>query len=280
MTAGGPSFDDRTRAGAEKFGPNHTTSLACQCASAQSPHWQAQGGTTRRPPGPHWRSSSRCRNLWCATHSTIPAKNAKSVVSKESRTRASCAKVCDLSTGLGPNLKAKLNTGFIKKSLNGYVYERDSRARGTVSTQSTPIRGPKSPRPAGAAALARLGGSSESATRPPGQVQKFLKVGRKLARPPAWDQAAGGGSLRALAPTAGPCHYPTGSGRRASTSRLELALTEAARLQVHDYLVGHWRSTQSCLPKDEGLWICHMSQPTPGVRIRRTSPALSAAFSL
>ena len=27
VTAGGPSFDDRTRAGAEKFVPNHTTPL-------------------------------------------------------------------------------------------------------------------------------------------------------------------------------------------------------------------------------------------------------------
>ncbi len=98
-------------------------------------------------------------------------KNAKSVVSKESRTRASCAKVCDLSTGR--TKKAKLNTGFIKKSLNGYVYERDSRAQGTVSTQSTPIRGPKSPRPAGALARFKFNSWVGAPSPRPGPPVRF-----------------------------------------------------------------------------------------------------------
>ena len=52
VTAGGQSFD-RTRAGAEKFGPNQPPHRLH--APARSP--QAQGGARR---GPRWRSSFRC----------------------------------------------------------------------------------------------------------------------------------------------------------------------------------------------------------------------------
>ena len=65
VTAGGPSFDDRTRAGAEKFGPNQPPHRLH--APARSP--QAQGGARR---GPHWRSSFRCRSAVC--HPTLSTK--------------------------------------------------------------------------------------------------------------------------------------------------------------------------------------------------------------
>ncbi len=128
------SFDYRTRAGAEKFGPNHTTPLAC--ASAQSP--QAQGGARR---GPHWRSSFRCRNLRCATHSTVYAKNAKSVVSKESRAHCLCANSLRSIYLLDQN-----NFGYRRGFRKHFEKECKVRTRltypgtqSTVSTQSTPI---------------------------------------------------------------------------------------------------------------------------------------------
>ena len=71
VTAGGPSFD-RTRAGAEKFGPKQPPHRLH--APARSP--QAQGGARR---GPHWRSSFRCRSAVC--HPTLSTK---------------CKKVCDM----------------------------------------------------------------------------------------------------------------------------------------------------------------------------------------
>ena len=65
VTAGGPSFD-RTRAGAEKFGPNQPPHRLH--APARSP--QAQGGARR---GPRWRSSFRCRSAGC--HLTLSMYN-------------------------------------------------------------------------------------------------------------------------------------------------------------------------------------------------------------
>ena len=69
VTAGGPSFD-RTRAGAEKFGPKQPPHRLH--APARSP--QAQGGARR---GPHWRSSFRCRSAVC--HPTLSTKCKKGV---------------------------------------------------------------------------------------------------------------------------------------------------------------------------------------------------------
>jgi hypothetical protein len=82
VTAGGPSFD-RTRAGAEKFGPNQPPHRLH--APARSP--QAQGGARR---GPRWRSSFRCRCAVChLTLSTICEK-CEGVACPDSNLRLGC----------------------------------------------------------------------------------------------------------------------------------------------------------------------------------------------
>ena len=82
VTAGGPSFD-RTRAGAEKFGPNQPPHRLH--APARSP--QAQGGARR---GPRWRSSFRCRSAVChLTLSTICEK-CEGVTCPDSNLRLGC----------------------------------------------------------------------------------------------------------------------------------------------------------------------------------------------
>ena len=85
VTAGGPSFDDRTRAGAEKFGPNQPPHRLHAPARSPPRHREVPEG------GLHWRSSFRCRSLRCATHSTVHAKNAKSVLQRIEPT-ATCTK--------------------------------------------------------------------------------------------------------------------------------------------------------------------------------------------
>ena len=92
VTAGGPSFDDRTRAGAEKFGPNQPPHRLHAPARSPPRHREVPEG------GRHWRSSFRCRSLRCATHSTAHAKNAKSVVSGRVEPTPRVIKVCNLST--------------------------------------------------------------------------------------------------------------------------------------------------------------------------------------
>ena len=80
VTAGGPSFD-RTRAGAEKFGPKQPPHRLH--APARGP--QAQGGARR---GPHWRSSFRCRSAVC--HPTLSTKCEKCGVCRDSNPRLVC----------------------------------------------------------------------------------------------------------------------------------------------------------------------------------------------
>ena len=92
VTAGGPSFD-RTRAGAEKFGPNQPPHRLHAPARSPPRHREVPEG------GLHWRSSFRCRSLRCATHSTIHAKNAQSAFRRESNPLPHVLKVFDLPTG-------------------------------------------------------------------------------------------------------------------------------------------------------------------------------------
>ena len=163
VTAGGPSFDDRTRAGAEKFGPNQPPHRLHAPARSPPRHREVPEG------GLHWRSSFRCRSLRCATHSTIHAKNAKSVFHRESNPLPHEPKVFDLPTG--PKRFGILRS-FREMFLNGYetrltYHVTYPRYPGYCEySEYPPIRGSKSPRPAGA--LASLGGSS--ATRPASSV--------------------------------------------------------------------------------------------------------------
>jgi hypothetical protein len=130
VTAGGPSFDDRTRAGAEKFGPNQPPHRLHAPARSPPRHREVPEG------GLHWRSSFRCRSLRCATHSTIHAKNAKSVFRGESNPLPRVLKVCDLPTG--PK-RFRIRGIFREMSLNGHETRHTySGTQGTVSTQSTP----------------------------------------------------------------------------------------------------------------------------------------------
>ena len=130
VTAGGPSFDDRTRAGAEKFGPNQPPHRLHAPARSPPRHREVPEG------GLHWRSSFRCRSLRCATHSTIHAKNAKSVFHGESNPLPRVAKVCELPTG--PK-RFWMWSSFREMNLNGYKTRHTyPGTQGTVSTQSTP----------------------------------------------------------------------------------------------------------------------------------------------
>jgi hypothetical protein len=130
VTAGGPSFDDRTRAGAEKFGPNQPPHRLHAPARSPPRHREMPEG------GLHWRSSFRCRSLRCATHSTIHAKNAKSVFHRESNPLPHVPKVFDLPTG-------PKRFGILRscRGMNWNGYETRLTYPGTqstVSTQSTP----------------------------------------------------------------------------------------------------------------------------------------------
>ena len=84
----------------------------------------------------HWRSSFRCRSLRCATHSTIHAKNAKSVFHGESNPLPRVLKVYDLPTGPKRScLRRKLSRNQLKGYETRLTYPG---TQGTVSTQSTP----------------------------------------------------------------------------------------------------------------------------------------------
>ena len=130
VTAGGPSFDDRTRAGAEKFGPNQPPHRLHAPARSPPRHREVPEG------GLHWRSSFRCRSLRCATHSTIHAKNAKSVFHGESNPLPRVLKVYDLPTGPKRSwILRKLSRNQFKGYETRLTYPG---TQGTVSTQSTP----------------------------------------------------------------------------------------------------------------------------------------------
>jgi hypothetical protein len=130
VTAGGPSFDDRTRAGAEKFGPNQPPHRLHAPARSPPRHREVPEG------GLHWRSSFRCRSLRCATHSTIHAKNAKSWFPRRVEPTPRVLKVCDLSTG--PKLFRISSCPSAKDFERVRTRLKYPGTQGTVSTQSTP----------------------------------------------------------------------------------------------------------------------------------------------
>ena len=134
VTAGGPSFDDRTRAGAEKFGPNQPPRRLHAPERSPPRHREVPEG------GLHWRSSFRCRSLRCATHSTIHAKNAKSVFHRESNPLPHVPKVFDLPTGpkrswILESFREMISNGYETRLTYHVTYPG---TQGTVSTQSTP----------------------------------------------------------------------------------------------------------------------------------------------
>jgi hypothetical protein len=153
VTAGGLRRS-HARRGRKVWAKPATTPLAC--ASARPPrHREVPEG------GLHWRSSFRCRSLRCATHSTVHAKNAQSAFRRESNPLPHVLKVFDLPTGPKRLANPKLSgNGFRMVQNETHVVPRYPGY--CEYSEYPPIRGSKSPRPAGA--LASLGGSS--ATRP------------------------------------------------------------------------------------------------------------------
>jgi hypothetical protein len=154
VTAGGPSFDaSHARRGRKVWAKPATTPLAC-ASSAQSPgtgRCQKEAALAVFIPLPklavchtQYNSCEKCEK--CVSQRIEPTASCTKSVRSTSWTK----------TILG-------TTEFSGNQFKGYKTRLTyPGTQGTVSTQSTPIRGSKSPRPAGA--LASLGGSS--ATRP------------------------------------------------------------------------------------------------------------------
>lgn len=157
VTAGGPSFD-RTRAGAEKFGPNQPPHRLH--APARSP--QAQGGARR---GPALAVFIPLPKLAVCHTQYNSCEKCEKCVSQRIEPTASCTKSVRSTYWTKTILDTRKLSGndFERVRNETHVPRHVPRYPGYCEySEYPPIRGSKSPRPAGA--LASLGGSS--ATRP------------------------------------------------------------------------------------------------------------------